>query len=122
MLKHYVEFFYPGVLFAESSSVSIDARESFNVTDVPTNAYAYRFYDREEIDQNDEKLVGPIKHISGFYFFGKVYDADDVVTLFPEASILARNMQYNGWNKVVKTRCGNWQPFDETTDRIVEID
>ena len=29
-------------------------------------------------------------------------------------------MENNGWTKVVQTRHGNWQPFDESRDVIVQ--
>ena len=63
MLKHYVEFSYPGAFFSEYSSEEIAERKA-ELVKVPEGAFAYRFYDREEGEVDGETLCGERKNYS----------------------------------------------------------
>lgn len=118
MLKHFVEFLYPGIIVCETSCEEIAERKPDLVT-VPEHAFAYRFFDQEQAVVNDELLTGSRKNYSGTTYFGKVYTLEEVERLFPQYTTLIRNMKCNGYMKVVHTRAGNWQPFTDE-DTIIE--
>jgi len=61
MLKHYVEFFYPGSFFSESSFEEVSHRD-FDQIVMPEGAFAFHFFDREEVEQDGELLTGKCKN------------------------------------------------------------
>lgn len=118
MLKHYVEFSYPGAFLSEYSSEEIAERKA-ELVKVPEGAFAYRFYDREEVEVDGETLCGERKNYSSRTYFGKAYTLEEVKREFPQYETLIFNMECNGWNRVVQTRRGNWQPLGEG-DIVIE--
>jgi hypothetical protein len=111
MKKTYVEFYYPGSFMSESSSHEVESRD--RPASIPVNAYAYSFYDREETVVDGEKLVGLIKNRSPMTYFGQTMTIDEVKRNVPNCNILVSNMECNGWEKVVRTKLGNFQPLNE---------
>lgn len=106
MKKFYIEFDYPGALFAETQTKPYDG-----TTIVwPEFAYAYKIGYREEIVQEKETLVGNMtwgKRV----LRGKIYSLEQIKEKFPEAKILIENMEINGWDNVVRCPSGNFQPI-----------
>lgn len=47
-------------------------------------------------------------------------NVDEVKAEVPNSDILVGNMQRNGWDRVVKTRCGNFQPLTSLDTIIAE--
>lgn len=118
MLAHYVTFLYPGSFVSETSIKQIKSRK--DKLDVPKEAFAYYFWDREEEGRDDDILKGKQKNISRRYYpEASLYDKETVKKIEGENSILYRNMINNNYNRVIKTRCGNWQPFNEGKDKII---
>jgi hypothetical protein len=111
MLKHYVEFYYPGSFFPETEIREIASRKT--KVAAPENCYGYRLFDREEVMQGKERLAGNAKNFSGMTFFGQTMTVADVAKLAGDHSILISNMRCNKWKKVVKTRRGNFQPVQK---------
>lgn len=109
MLKHYVTFLYPGSFVAEESSKEIDSREG--KIKAPKTCFAYYLWDREEHEVNGELLKGSVKNKSGLLYFGEVMTIQEVEEKVPNNKILISNMRINKWNKVVRTRTGNFQPL-----------
>lgn len=119
MLKHYVEFLYPGILFSESSIREIKTRNYKKLIRIPKECYGFRFFDREEIKNSREVLKGNERNWSGTYYFGKLYTINQVKTEFPNEKILIRNIERNSkTGKAIRTRWGNWQLF-EKDDKII---
>lgn len=118
MLKHFVEFSCPGAFFSEYSCKEIPERNP-EVVSVPNRAFAYRFYDQEQVFLDGELLKEEPKNYSAYTYFGKSYTIEEVKQEFPEAKNLIWNSENNGWNKAVKTICGNWQPLMEG-DIVIE--
>lgn len=111
MIKHYVEFYYPGIIVADTSVCSIESRDQ--KIDMPKGAYGYRFFDREEIETSEgETLRGDRKSISALHVFGKKLNLEEAKQL-PRSEILVSNMRANGWKYVVKTDLGNIIEFRE---------
>jgi uncharacterized protein (UPF0128 family) len=117
MTKHYVEFYYPGSFFPETSVKEIKSRKE--KIETPKGCYGYMFFDQEEIESNGETLIGKPKNKSGMTYFGKKYSIEDLKREFPENRILISNIEGNGYKFAVKTIRGNWQPVDKK-DKVVD--
>ena len=112
MLKHYVQYLFPGILFDEYIEEEIADRNAALVS-VPNSAFGYRFFDKTEIVFCGEKLVGESKNFSPTTYFGTVYTLEEIKRQFPEYQTLIDNMEANDWNQVVRTRTSTWKPLKE---------
>ena len=104
MLRHYVTFYYPGLLFAETESREIASRDA--PLNIPESAYAYRFYDQESVEVLGETLTGQAKNFSPTHFLGGQVRTRDEVEATEPGSIMACNMRHNNMARVVITRYG----------------
>lgn len=111
MTRHYVEFYFPGSFFAETSVKEIGDRD--DVFKIPKGCYGYCFFDREEVMVDGEKLTGKRKNQSGMVFFGKKYSVKELKRKFPDEKRLISNVERNGFEFAVRTVIGNWQPVRE---------
>ena len=118
-LKHYVEFLYLGIMFENTGVKKIKVRDSSKVT-VPKDAYGYRFFDILESRCGNETLKGNPKNYSGAHYFGKVMTLDDVKREVPDSNSLQKNMINNNYDRVVKTRMGNFLPLKKEDMVIAE--
>ena len=115
MLKHYVEYLYPGLLVCETSETEVKDRKPENVKDPGNNTFAFRFFDREEIKtESGEILKGKKKNWSGTYYFGGiVYTAEEAKLAFPKEHILLSNIKCSNMKRIIKTKLGNIQEFTD---------
>ena len=112
MLKHYVEFSFPGVLFNEYQTKEVKERDP-KLIKLPKGAFAFRFFDRTEVEIEGETLVGNPKNYSPLTYYGREYTLEEIKEKFPSFGTLILNMESNAWNRVVKTIRGNWCPLEE---------
>lgn len=117
MTKHFIEFYYPGSFFPETSVLEIKSRK--DKLDIPKQCYGYMFFDIEEIETKGEKLTGNRKNQSGMTFIGQKYTVEEIKKEFPDNRILISNIENNGYLFAVKTRCGNWQPVGKK-DKVLD--
>lgn len=113
--EHWVTFYAPGSFTANTWRV--DVKSEHHPVDWPDNAYAYQRRERKTLVseglefKSDAQDVGPL-----------VYHPDSVTTTIEQVragdtpgdpgGVLLRNMEWNGWDKVIWTRWGNWpQPW-----------
>jgi hypothetical protein len=104
MTKHYVEFMYPGSFYSDTSIHEITSRDA-KIT-LPKGAYAYRIFDREEIQHAGEILKGKSKNQGPRHIWGEEYDVERVEREVPDSRILVQNMKGNDWPIVIKCRQG----------------
>jgi hypothetical protein len=102
MTKHYVQFYYPGLLFSETSQREIKSRKQS--IKLPKGSYGYVIFDQEEVAVEGEKLVGKPKNHSARHLKGEIYDLARVKAEIPDSDILQSNMRSNKWDRVLK--CG----------------
>lgn len=113
MVKHYIEFIYPGVFFSESNIKEINKRNPKSV-EIPNAAFGFRFMDREEMElKSGEILKGDFKNISGWYYEGKKMTLKDVKMEMPAKNILIDNMLLNKWKSIVWTKFNQAIPLYE---------
>lgn len=112
MLKHYVEFLYPGIITSETTLKEVQDREPRNIS-IPEEAFGFRFVDREEIELREEILKGEYKSQSGWYYQGRKMSLEDVKREMPEKKILIDNMIYNSFDYIVWAKFGQAIPLYE---------
>ena len=109
MLKHYIEYNFPGS-FMSNLSVK-EVQERIAPDGLPANCFGYQFFDRTEVMQDGEILLGSRKNESPMHYIGEVMTIDDVKALPGDTQILQSNMRCNDWDTVVRTIAGNFQPL-----------
>lgn len=110
--KNFVAFHYPGVFRAEESHEEVGHKNPDLITP-PKNCFAFSFFDRTETTTNNGEVLrgNPKNHSDKFYVGGKTMTLAEVKSFLPDQKILIENMESNNWNKVIKTRFGNFLPF-----------
>lgn len=106
----YVEIFYPGSFVSKTSTKKVDSRIS---PDIPENAYAYRFFDQEEVESGGEILKGEPKNKSGTYYLGEEFTADQAMSAPWANPILKDNIKGNGYKRLVRTKFGQVMPLSD---------
>ncbi len=120
MLKHYVQFFYPGLFVSDDSTTGIDKRDLSEVN-VPKNCFAFRFFDRTESKVDGEWLVGEKKNFSKTYYVeAEAWRISDIKGSEHDTGFLVSNLTRNKNMAGVRCRSGNWQSL-EKGDHIVEV-
>ena len=118
MYKTYVVFKLPGSFIAEQTEREVQDR-SFP-TDVPKNCFGFYFYDiYEATGPKGELISGTRQNVSAMTYFGEEFTLERVKRECPNSKVLISNMECNGWNRVVCTRLGNWQPLEDG-DRVID--
>lgn len=110
MLKQYVEVFFPGSFVSETSVREVANR--VDAFELPRGAYGYRFFARNEIEQDGETLKGGRKDVGPMTYYGEVLTLEDVQALPGGHRILVSNMKCNKRERVVRTIYGDFHPLD----------
>lgn len=116
MLKHFVEFLYPGAQ-GSSQFKEVEERDAKTIT-VPVEASGYRFYD-QEYDIEKQELIGEKKNYSGCTYYGKVYTFEELKKEHEKNIDILFNMLLNECEKIVKTRTGHWAKL-QRWDTVIE--
>lgn len=118
--KKYIEFLYPGFIFAETVSAPYKKGAA-----IPKGAYAYRLFTRKEVVDSGDLMLGAVTYLPGkFYAPGSVVTlAKDIEKKFPgeQNRILRNSVTMNRFPAVVKTPIGNCTEFDPKTDKVLKI-
>ena len=118
MYQTYVVFMLPGSFVSEQEVRKVDDR--CFPQDIPRAAFAFYFYDVfESIGPRGEVVKGQPQNVSAKTYFGEAFALERVKSEVPHAEILISNMKVNGWDRVVWTRLGNWQPL-EPDDVVID--
>jgi len=129
MKKHFVTFYSPGTMVAETTTKEIDSWNVDKAIEMSKDIkerhgalpYGFRFSTRERTEQDfDSKET----ECSGMYYLGgEVFTLEQLIKRNdPSESTLRRNMSMNDWDKVIiNTNSWKWtQPLREN-DIILEI-
>lgn len=113
MEKHFVTFYSPGTITAETSTKEIDAWDTAAACEMARGIkerydavpYGFRFSTRGRgPDDLDSKKIAT----SGFYYLGGKIETLAEVEAREPGSILASNMRINRWDRVV-TNNNSWR-------------
>lgn len=96
--EKYVEFLYPGIFMADSSTKLLADGEAI---ELPERAVGYRTFERTATTVDGEVLRGANKNVSPWTYAGREMTLDDVRRELPDERILISNMQGNGYDRVV---------------------
>lgn len=113
----YIEFFFPGSFFAESSAVKFKGKPVL----VPPRSFGWLIKQRQETEVDGETLAGPFHQVGHKTLIGNFYTLDELKVQFGhsrEHSILLSNIENNDYKGACMCRTGNWQPVDETVDVV----
>lgn len=108
-MKHFVEFYFLGLPLGDHHEREIASRDPSSLKKIPSFAYGYRFFDRN--DDSEEKI-----NFSGYYYFGKEYSTADLKVKYPHID----HSKFQGFKRVVKTSSGNLYPLNPE-DQVVSI-
>ena len=116
--KTYVELFYPGTLFAENERHLVKKRDANGIAKKYPGAFSFQFYDLTSkpvnVDGVERIVAGHRKKVSPKYYpGGTILTAEDVKSMAGDHKILLSNMVGNGWERIVRCRTGNFQPFEK---------
>lgn len=114
--KTFIRFFYPGVLFSETSDKEVPRRDPNATREFPKSCYAFRFYD---IDEETVEAFGRKETIRDkaknwsptYYLGGEILNKAEVKRR--GMKIAHTNMECNGWDRVVLTRYGQVFPVED---------
>ena len=107
MVKHYVEFSLPGILSTKYQVKEVAELDSKKFA-IPSDAFAYRFFDRSVTIVDGETLFGEKENLSPYFYLGKEYSLEEIKSQFPEHIFLIYNMESNGYTRAIRTHKGNW--------------
>lgn len=107
MIKHYVEFAYPGLFVSETESRKVKSRTT--PSNIPKDSFAYRFYCVEEKQSGERTLRSDRFNISGWHYVGgEVLTPEEVAKKYPNEGILLSNIRNNDIKRIVRTRMGTF--------------
>lgn len=122
--KHYVEFFYPGLIMSDTTVHEVDHRDATRI-DIESpegsrygKAFAFRFFDRAYVwatDEEGERFERKVKdrhHESPYYYPGASLHTQAEVEALNPGGYLLDNMRSNGWDRAIRTCRGNWQAYE----------
>lgn len=122
-IQHFVEFYFPGALFDESTDKEIATRDPEKVT-VPDSAFGFSFYTLVSTTteyQGDTVLLTSerLDESRMYYYGGRILDKTQVANQVANNRTLLSNMRNNGYKFVIQTRAGNFKPFDPKFDTFI---
>jgi hypothetical protein len=113
MIRHYAEYYHPGIIVSETSLVEVPERNPALIAQ-KQGSYGFRFFDRKVVIADEgEELSGARKNVSGMYYWPDcdIMDIEAARAWKGGDSILVRNMECNGYDKVVNTPFGQSFPL-----------
>ena len=117
----FVKFWHRGAFFDKDSDRTVGSRDIVALH-IPDTAYAFEFYDRRVHDDHGVTLKSePYNRSPRFFIGGRIMHAQEVEREIPDHIILLDNMRMNGWDYVIQTRSGHFQPYREGDIRIDPI-
>lgn len=119
--RHHVRFLYPGSFMPEESGATRIAEptaEAVLAASPDDRWFAAEIvtadYERFASDSGTERwLPTPAKSKKKRILIGQRMNSADVAALPGDHSILLSNMRGNGWDPLVRTRRGNFQPIED---------
>ena len=117
----YVEFFFPGTFFSESSLVPFAGEP----IPVPARAFGWLVKSRQEQISDGETLTGPFHAVGKKTLIGNFFTVDEIKARFGDSKdhgMLIRNVEGNGYRGACLCRLGNWQPVDEDVNVVASAE
>ena len=115
-------YYLPGSFVAEETTLVLsEGTPEEALSKAPKRAFAFKLRTTKVAEIDDQILRGQPEYSGHYYLPGAVQlSKDEVAEAEGERSILRRNMEYNGWDYVVRTKLGNYQPL-EANDVVLAV-
>lgn len=116
--KTFVEFRFPGIMVTEKMVREVTERAPEKI-EVPEDAFAFTFFDRfqgmvKDEDQEIPVSSGPVNRSKGVYYIGgQTMTKEEILAQVPDPATLISNLEDEGCDCAIKTRMGNFQPFED---------
>ena len=129
MKRHFVTFYFTGLLFSESTSKPIgswDVHEAKKMAkDIQkADGYAPFGFQFTTRSRGDEDLDSKVSATSPFYYLGgKIETAEEVFAraLHPQDDILCDNIRINGYKRII-TNTNSWKTTRPLNDDDVVLE
>jgi hypothetical protein len=113
----FVEFFTGGAFMSESSVKPVEDREVESLS-IPRWAYGFQYFDvvtaTVMVDGTEVKLKSERINVSPMHYVGgEVMTLKKIATTVPNSDILVANLKSHRVTRGIRTRLGNWQPFEK---------
>lgn len=115
----YVAYLLPGSFFSEESVHEVASRNpDEDIKNAHEYAFALFYFDivktivkvgEERVETSSGRRNISHRH----YIGGEILDIEAVEALGSEYDTVVRNMKGNDWDKVIRCRTGNFQPFED---------
>ena len=122
--KIFIRFYYPGFLFAETCTYKVSS-EKAALKKALADKYWFRYelLRREDIVDGKETYAGRAEVYKTVVFAKEICTLEDIKRMKKDGAnvetVLA-NMEMNGYEKVVKIRCGRWEVWEEGVEYVSE--
>ena len=110
MIKHYIEKYYPGILFADTSVKECVDRDPHNV-ERTGSVDGFRFFDREVTTGTTGELLGKRHNDSVAYYYGIERSIEYALEKEGENSTLYQNLLNNGYERYIESSHGQCFPL-----------
>ena len=120
MVKHYVEYLYPGNIINQTSVSEIPRRIVKNIK-LSDDCIGFRFFDKTETVVDGETLTGKKKNVSGWYYRGEemtLQQAKESCRKNCRAEFLLSSIEDLGYTTIVKTKSGDYLPL-KAEDKVI---
>lgn len=119
MTVFYIEYVYPGSFVSETTTEKVGTKQL--PKNLPDRTFGFRFFERTEMNDVEEKLVGKPRNYSGWYYVGKELTLEQVKSKYSDKKILISNMESNKdyYNTVCETKFGQFIPMTKE-DKIFQ--
>lgn len=112
--KRSLRFYYPGLLFSDSSDVEVEHDFPDKMALWPKNAFAYRRVTRVDVEDGGETFRGKEETGPLVYHPNTKLESLEQVRLNPKATAnLISNMENNGWNEIAWTIFNQAMPLSK---------
>ena len=120
--KIFITFYYPGFFFSETATYEV-ANEEKAIKKANADKYWFRYElsRREDIVDGKKTYEGEEEVYKTVVFAKEICTLEDIERMDKEGKDIGNlliNMKVNHYKKVVKTRRGNWQPWEEGVEYI----
>jgi hypothetical protein len=115
----YVEYLEPGSFFPEEYVEEVQGRTLQQLAEkAKPRVFCFTTY---KVTVGEVTLGGKSQKVTSnafdkskcVYIDGNVYTLAELKEQFPENEILISNMEGNRWDRIIRCRTGNWQPFEK---------
>ena len=114
MIKHFVEYFHPGVIATDTSNKQVSSRTINEALPIGEHTFGFRFYDQEVVMSGNKELKGKPENYWECYYIGIKKTLEQIKEhATPKDETTIYNMETNRYKALVETKFGQRIPLQE---------